>query len=113
MHNLGTETIPVYSMERHSSEETGSKQTFCCAPLSKQHVAPQLSTCLLALTVLMKLPIMHMSEVEALLQLIEEVTRNRQLQRWKAVMAAWQRVLPELFPGMKVRPATFLAYAHL
>jgi len=36
------------------------------------------------------------------LQLIEEVTRNKQLQRWHAVMAAWQRVLPEMYPSMKV-----------
>ena len=35
-------------------------------------------------------------------QLIEEVTRNKQLQRWHAVMAAWQRVLPEMYPSMKV-----------
>ncbi|KAL0018632.1 hypothetical protein WJX77_009530 [Trebouxia sp. C0004] len=34
-------------------------------------------------------------------ELIEEVTRNKQLQRWHAVMAAWQRVLPEMYPSMK------------
>ena len=38
-----------------------------------------------------------------LVQLIEEVTRNKKLQRFKAIMAAWQRVLPEMFPSMKVR----------
>ncbi len=43
------------------------------------------------------------------LQLIEEVTRNKQLQRWHAVMAAWQRVLPEMYPSMKVG---FLIHAH-
>lgn len=37
------------------------------------------------------------------MQLIEEVTRNKKLQRFKAIMAAWQRVLPEMFPSMKVR----------
>ena len=43
------------------------------------------------------------------LQLIEEVTRNKQLQRWHAVMAAWQRVLPEMYPTMKVGS---LVHAH-
>jgi len=43
------------------------------------------------------------------LQLIEEVTRNKQLQRWHAVMAAWQRVLPEMYPSMKVG---FFIHAH-
>lgn len=38
----------------------------------------------------------------ALVQLIEEVTRNKRLQRFKAIMAAWQRVLPDIFPNMKV-----------
>ena len=36
------------------------------------------------------------------IQLIEEVTRNKRLQRFKAIIAAWQRVLPEMFPAMKV-----------
>lgn len=35
-------------------------------------------------------------------QLIEEVTRNKRLQRWRAIMAAWQRILPDMFPSMKV-----------
>ncbi len=43
-----------------------------------------------------------LSPVYDALQLIEEVTRNKQLQRWHAVMAAWQRVLPEMYPSMKV-----------
>ncbi|KAL3135445.1 hypothetical protein ABBQ32_007626 [Trebouxia sp. C0010 RCD-2024] len=34
-------------------------------------------------------------------ELIEEVTRNKRLQRFKAIMAAWQRVLPDIFPNMK------------
>lgn len=37
-------------------------------------------------------------------QLIEEVTRNKRLQRWRAIMAAWQRILPDMFPSMKVCP---------
>ncbi len=50
-----------------------------------------------------------LSLVYAAVQLIEEVTRNKQLQRWHAVMAAWQRVLPEMYPSMKV---SFLIRAH-
>ena len=40
--------------------------------------------------------------MSALVQLIEEVTRNKRLQRFKAIMAAWQRVLPDMYPNMKV-----------
>lgn len=42
------------------------------------------------------------AEACMVMQLIEEVTRNKRLQRFKAIIAAWQRVLPEMFPAMKV-----------